>query len=68
MPATAKIIPALLSAGLLTGCISVSAGGAVVGSRTTMSGNTVETATTVKRASVGVALPPRSEQNAPDPQ
>ncbi len=64
----AKIIPTLLSAGLLAGCVSVSAGGAVVGSKTTVSGNSVETATTVKSASVGVALPPRPEQKAPTPQ
>jgi len=68
MSATAKIIPVLLSAGLLAGCISVSAGGAVVGAKTTVSGNTVETATTVRSASVGVSLPPESGRGTPSPQ
>lgn len=68
MLSTAKILPALLSAGLIAGCVSVSAGGAVFGTRSTVSGNTVETETTVKSASVGVALPPRAEQNTPTPQ
>ncbi|MBD1548314.1 hypothetical protein [Roseibium aggregatum] len=68
MSATAKIIPALLSAGLLAGCVSVSAGGSVFGARSTVSGNTVETETTVRSASVGVTLPPQNGTNAPYPQ
>ncbi|WP_346914773.1 hypothetical protein [uncultured Roseibium sp.] len=68
MSPTAKILPALLSAGFMAGCVSVSAGGAVFGTRSTVSGNTVQTETTVKSASVGVALPPQPEQNAPYPQ
>lgn len=46
----------------LSGCISVSAGGAVVGTKATVSGNTVETDTTVRSATVGVSLPPPTGQ------
>lgn len=57
MPRAAKLFPILLSAGLVTGCVSVSAGGAIVGAKTTVSGNSVETTTTVRSASVGVSVP-----------
>ncbi len=49
---------AFIAATLLGGCVSVSAGGAVFGSRSTVTGDTVETRTTVHSASVGATLPP----------